>query len=403
VSRGRPGVPGPPGHPALAADIVVRRGGFTLRAAVGAGPGEVVAVLGPNGAGKTTLLRALAGLVPIESGRIAVGGRVLAEPAAGIAVPVAERGVGVVFQDYRLFPHLSVLDNVAFAATARGARARQARRTAQPWLARLGLSELAGRRPGQLSGGQAQRVALARALASGPAMLLLDEPLAALDARTRLQVRGELRAHLAAFGGPSLVVTHDPLEALVLADRIVVLEHGSVVQQGTPAAVARRPATGYVARLMGLNLYRGTLTDAGTGTVVLDGGGVLRAAGHLAAGPGSGVPGSGLDGSGPDGRSAPAVPGARMIVVLAPSAIALHVRRPIGSSPRNLWQGTVSGLELLTDRVRVAVDAHPPALVDITPAAVADLHLVAGSAVWLSAKATEVVAYPEPTSVSEAG
>jgi molybdate transport system ATP-binding protein len=225
----------------LAADVLVERGGFRLAAAVRAAPGRVLAVLGPNGSGKSTLLRALAGLVPLTSGRVGVGDVVLDDVDAGVHVPVPERGVGMVFQDYRLFPHLSVLENVAFArrvvpagaapgdpAWAGGLRqrrrvAREARADARSWLARLGVDELADRRPRALSGGQAQRVALARALASRPRLLLLDEPLAALDARTRLDVRGELRRHLSAFPGPTLLVTHDPLEALVLADRVLVL------------------------------------------------------------------------------------------------------------------------------------------------------------------------------------
>jgi molybdate transport system ATP-binding protein len=323
----------------------------------------------------------------LRAGRVVVGHVVLDDAERGVSVPVPAREVGLVFQDYRLFPHLDVLDNVAFAGTVRRAgpgrsvgQGRQGRRAARDgaraWLGRLGIAELAGRRPAQLSGGQAQRVALARALASGPRMLLLDEPLAALDARTRLEVRGELRRHLTAFGGPSLLVTHDPLEALVLADRVLVLEHGRVVQEGTPAEVARRPATEYVARLVGLNLYAGTATGADGGglAVALDGGGVL----HAAAG--EAQPGA----------------GSRVLVAVPPTAVTLHAERPSRGSARNAWAGTVAGLELLTDRVRVAVDGTPSALVDVTPAAVAELGLEAGRPVWLAVKATEVTAYRDP-------
>jgi molybdate transport system ATP-binding protein len=214
-------------------------------------------------------------------------------------------------------------------------------------------------------------------------MLLLDEPLAALDARTRLEVRTDLRRHLTDFAGPSIVVTHDPLEALVLADRILVLEDGRIVQEGTPAEVARRPATEYVARLMGLNLYSGILRDPVTGKVDLAGGGTLFAAGY--AGPGD-----------PGGVTERGAAGDRMLVVLSPAAIALHAEPPGRGSSRNVWSGTVAGVELLTDRVRIAIAGHPDALVDVTPAAVADLELAAGRQVWLSAKATEVVAYPHP-------
>ncbi|HEX5332988.1 MAG TPA: ABC transporter ATP-binding protein [Cellulomonas sp.] len=367
----------------LRADVVVERGGFRLDAAFAVAPGEVLAVLGPNGAGKTTLLRSLAGLGALTDGSIVVGADTWDDARAGVFVPAVDRAVGLVFQDYRLFPHLDVLDNVAFSARARGAGRAQARRDAAGWLARMDLSALARSRPGSLSGGQAQRVALARALACEPQLLLLDEPLAALDARTRLEVRGELRRHLAAFGGPSILVTHDPLEAMVLADRLLVLEAGRIVQEGAPADVARRPATDYVARLVGLNLYTGTMTDRATRRVDLDAGGVLYAAGH---------------GQDADDEDAPAADqaGTDMLVVLAPTAISIHTSRPDAGSPRNTWTGVVAGLELLTDRVRVAVDGTPSALVDITPAAVAELRLAAGQRVWLTAKATEVIAYADP-------
>lgn len=371
--------PAPPGD-SLSVHAVLRRGDFCLDATVRIASGEVLAVLGPNGSGKSTLLRTVAGLLPVTTGHVRVGDDVWDDPARRILVPAVDRSIGIVFQDYRLFPHLSVLDNVAFPARARGACRAAARAKAAALLERMDVAELAGRRPGALSGGQAQRVALARALAGDPRALLLDEPLAALDARTRLEIRTELRQHLVGFGGPSVVVTHDPLEALVLADRIVVLEAGRVVQDDVPATVARRPATDYVAQLMGLNFYPGVLTDRTTHRVDLDGGGVLFAAGHDRE----------VDGV------IPPVRGARMLVVVAPSAISVHVHEPDAGSARNVWTGVVAGLELLTDRVRIAVDGRPSALVDVTPAAVAALALEAGQQVWLSAKATEVVAYPDP-------
>jgi len=353
----------------------IERGDFRLALDFSVAAGEVLGVLGPNGAGKTTLLRTLAGLGALSRGRIELAGAVLDDPSRQLFIPPERRPVGLVFQNYRLFPHLSVCDNVAFAARARGAGRHASRLAAEDWLDRLGLAEFAARRPAQLSGGQAQRVALARALAADPGLLLLDEPLAALDARTRLEVRAELRRHLSAFDGPSLVVTHDPLEAMVLTDRLLVLENGRVVQQGTPAEVARRPASQYVARLVGLNLYPGVLGP--DGAVTLDSGGVLHAAGTG------------------DDLGAP-VPAGRVLVAVRPSAIALHTEQPRHASPRNVWPGTVTGVELLTDRVRVQVSGSPPALVDVTPDAVAELDLAAGSPVWLSAKATEIDCYPDP-------
>jgi len=358
----------------------VQRGRFTLEADLVAAPGEVLAVLGPNGAGKTTLLRALSGLDALSNGSIALGGLILDDAATDTFVPPQRRPVGLVFENYRLFPHLDVRDNVAYAPRVQGASRRVARAAADRWLQRLDLTALAARRPHEISGGQAQKVALARALAAEPALLLLDEPLSALDAQTRLDVRTQLRGHLDQFTGPVLIITHDPLEAMIMADRLLVIENGRVVQQGTPAQVAAQPATQYVARLVGLNLYRGTL-DPGTSLVCLDEAGSFTVTYNV--------------------EDLPAVTGGgssrvQVLVGLRPSAITIHTARPAGASPRNIWKGTVAALEQLTDRVRVQVDATPPALVDVTPAAVADLGLRAGVGVWLSAKATETEAYPDP-------
>jgi len=347
----------------------VERGAFRLDVDFTAGPGEVLGLLGPNGAGKTTLLRALSGLTPLTTGRIELNDKRLDDVASGEFVAAEHRPVGMVFQSYRLFPHLSVRENIAFAPRSRGRGRRASRQVADSWVDRLGLGELASRRPVQLSGGQAQRVALARALAADPALLLLDEPLAALDARTRLEVRAELRSHLAEFPGPTLLITHDPLEAMVMTDRLLVIEDGRIVQRGTPTEVARRPATQYIARLVGLNLYAGTRDGAIVG---LDGGGTMTPAAQ------------------------PQSQGARVLVAIRPTAIALHTTKPDHASPRNVWAGTVAGMELLTDRVRIEVTGAPSALVDITPGAVHELNLAAGTGVWLSAKATDIDIYADP-------
>ena len=203
----------------LAARVGVSLGSLELDVDLTVHDGEVVAVLGPNGAGKTTLLRALAGLVALDRGRIEVDGVVLDEPDTGTFVSVEHRPVGVVFQDYLLFAHLSALENVAFGLRARGTPKTEARRAAMTLLDRFGLADHAHHRPRALSGGQAQRVALARALATGPRLLLLDEPLAALDATTRRDVRRDLRRQLASFGGARILVTHDPVDAYALADQ----------------------------------------------------------------------------------------------------------------------------------------------------------------------------------------
>ena len=344
----------------------VRRGEFTLDAALTAEPGEVLALLGPNGAGKTTLLRAVAGLLAVDRGTIALDATVLDDPARRVFVAAEHREIGVVFQDHRLFPHLRVVDNVAFGLRARGTARAVARADAVSWLGRLGLAELSRRRPRGLSGGQAQRVALARALACRPRALLLDEPLAALDVQTRAEVQGELRKHLGAFAGPTLLVTHDPIEALLLAGRIVVLEGGRIAQQGTPAEITSRPVTPYVARLVGMNLFAGL---ARNGTVALDGGGEL---------------------------TVPQAHDGRVLVALRPSALTVHTEPPHASSARNVLTGTITALAPLADRIRLTVGGNQHVLVDLTASAVAELRLAPGARVWLSAKATDLSAYPEP-------
>lgn len=353
----------------LSAQVYVERAGprpFTLDARLSAQAGSVTAVLGPNGAGKSTLLRALAGLVPIDRGRICLGDRVVDEPERRLWVPAERREIGVVFQDYRLFPTMTVRDNVAFAAMARGRSREAARADADQWLARFEMTAFADRRPARLSGGQAQRVALVRALAAGPELLLLDEPLAALDVAMRGVTREELRSYVRAFAGPTLLVTHDPLDALLLADQVVVIEGGRVTQRADPVTIASRPATAYVAGLSGLNHYRGRLED---GAVRLEHGGTLIAAT---------VPADALD----------------VLIALSPSAITVHSQEPSAGSARNTWPGRVRGIQQLGDRVRLDVAGAPDAVVDVTAAAVTALHLSPGSEVWLSAKATEVTAYP---------
>ncbi len=350
----------------LHADMVVERGGavggFRLDIELSVDAGEVVALLGPNGAGKTTALRALAGLVPLTGGVIRVDDRVWDEPPA-VFVAAERRPIGVVFQDYLLFAHLSALDNVAFGPRARGTDRRTARSQALSWLHRVGLGAHAGARPRALSGGQAQRVALARALVTDPAVLLLDEPLAALDASNRLHVRSELGRHLAAYGGRTLLVTHDPLDAMVLADRLVIIEDGRVVQQGPPNLVARQPRTEYVANLVGLNLLRGRADGA---TVTLDDGGRLVTA-EPATGP--------------------------VHVAFAPSAVGLYPEPPVGS-PRNTWPVTVVGIEQHAHTVRVRLDGAPPVLADVTTAVVAELRLAPGTHLWAALQATETRTYP---------
>jgi molybdate transport system ATP-binding protein len=234
----------------LRADIHVRRSGFELDLAFSAPSGEILALVGPNGAGKSTVLEAIAGLIPLARGEVVLDGHMLERVATGVRLPPQARNVGVLFQGLALFEHMSVLDNVAYGPRARGLGKTEARARARGWLERFGVAELARRRPSELSGGQAQRVALARALIVEPQMLLLDEPLAALDALTVIDVREVLRTTLHAFGGVSLIVTHELDDALMLADHLLVLEHGKLVQQGTPAEVVAAPATAHLSAML---------------------------------------------------------------------------------------------------------------------------------------------------------
>jgi molybdopterin-binding protein len=342
----------------LTAEVGMRLGALDLDVSLTAGADEVVAVVGPNGAGKTTLLRALAGLVRPDRGRITLGDVVLTDLAP------ERRPVAVVFQDALLFPHLSALENVAYGLRARGATKADARRRAAGWLERVGLD--AGHwqaRPAALSAGQAQRVALARALATEPALLLLDEPLSAVDVGAKAQLRRVLREQLAATPAVRILVTHDPVDAMALADRLVVLEAGRVTQEGPLAEVTTRPRSAWVARLAGLNLFRGRV-DAGR--LLLDDGSALSVASDV---------------RGP------------AFALVHPRAVTLHRTRPEGSA-RNAWAGEAAGLHLEGDRVRVQVEGTPAIVAEVTPAAAAELRLAEGGPVWISLKATEVDVYP---------
>ena len=348
----------------LDTEIALRLGAFELRAAFHVANGETVALLGPNGAGKSTLLRCLAGLHAIDEGHIASEGVLLDDPVTDVFVPAAARSVGVVFQDYLLFDNMSALDNVAFGLRTRGVARRMADATAREWLDRFELAGHAGHRPPALSGGQQQRVALARALVTEPRLLLLDEPLAALDAATRAELRRLLGTHLADFGGVCLLVTHEPLDAHALADRVMVLEGGVITQNGALADITAHPRSAYAADLAGTNLLRGTMRGS---TLTLGNGTTVAAAGPAFDGP--------------------------AYVVIPPRAVALY-REPLHGSPRNVWALHVVDVDRAGDRVRVRLDGELPLIAEVTPAADDALRLTAGAAVWAAVKASEVRAEP---------
>lgn len=358
----------------LHAEVALTRGVLDLDVTVDAPGAQVTAVLGPNGAGKTTLLDCVAGILGIDAGRIVLGDRVLDDTALGVHVPAEHRDIGRVPQDCLLFPHLDVADNIAFGLRARGSTRRDGRREAHDWLERLGLATRDRAKPRELSGGQAQLVALARALAPGPELLLLDEPLGALDAGTRSTTRQELGRHLADFDGATVLVTHDPIDALVLARSIVVIEAGRVTQAGPIAEMTARPRSRYVAELVGTNLFAADV--AGTTAVTVDAG--IGAAARADAGTEIHLA---------DATSGP------VFVAIAPNAVSLQLDQPSGS-PRNRWRCTVAAVDMLGARVRVHLDGPLALTAEVTPEAVADLDLAPGAPVWATAKATEITTYP---------
>ncbi|PTR25736.1 molybdate transport system ATP-binding protein [Rhodococcus sp. OK519] len=356
--------------------------GLSLRARVDArgldvaldvAPGEVVAILGPNGAGKSTLLDVVAGLLRPDDGRVVLDDRALTETAKGVAVPPHQRSVALLAQEALLFPHLTVRENVAFAPRSAGAGRREAYAVADRWLDEVDASAFAGRRPRQLSGGQAQRVAIARALAADPQLLLLDEPMAALDVGVAPALRAVLRRVLRTGDRTAILVTHDVLDALSLADRVVVLDGGRVVEEGPVDRVLARPRSTFAARIAGINLMSGKVCDGVLDTV---------------AGSVHGVAEDPCD----DGEHA--------VAVFSPTAVAVHRTHPEGS-PRNVFRVRIAEIEGLGRHghaIRVRAVDHPDGsaglVADVTAAAVAQLDLVPGDDVWFAVKATEVAVYP---------
>jgi len=348
----------------LEADLQLRLSRLDLDVAFTVASGEVLALLGPNGSGKSTSLRALMGLLPLAGGRVVLDGTVLEDPAQHVKVPPEKRPIGLMFQDYLLFPHLSAVENVAFGLRARGTDKKAARERAAQTLARLGLEgRLASARPGAMSGGQQQRVAMARALVTDPKLLLLDEPLAALDVSTKTDVRRLLRDALRQSSAANVLVTHDLLDAVALGDRMVVIQDGGVVQTGTPAEVTARPRSRYVADLVGVNLLRGTAH----GTVIeIDGGGKLTCA-EPATGP--------------------------VLATVPPVGVAVSRQRPEEQEP-NTWPGRISAVDLMGDRVRVRIDGTPEITAEVPPQAVDELKLDDGGDLWASVNPESITVYP---------
>ena len=328
--------------------------------------GQTCALIGPNGAGKSSVLEAIIGILSPARGRVVLNGRTLTSP--GVQVPIHRRRVGWLAQRPLLFEHLSVLDNAAFGAVASGRPRAEALERARAELGRVGVAELAGRRPGALSGGQAQRVAIARCLAADPDALLLDEPLAAIDVQGAAGIRQVLTERLAQARQPALLVTHDLIDLWRLADRVLVLAEGRIVESGTVAEVMRRPRNQFLAHLGGRNLLAGTAL----GREALQSGElVVHGVGDI-----------------------PLASGDATLALIDPAAIAVHLTHPEGS-PRNVWPAQVTAVEPRGDAARLTCRADGQVLnVDLTLAAVAELGLAPGVRVWLSVKASQVLLYP---------
>jgi molybdate transport system ATP-binding protein len=346
-------------------DVHLQRDRFELAGRLEVDARETIAILGPNGAGKTTLVEILAGLVPIDRGSVSYEGEIFDDGAATF-LPPNDRPIGMVFQDTLLFPHLDSLRNVAFPLRARGISRSAAERAAMTMLDHLAAGHLSDRRPRQLSGGEAQRVSLARALVAEPRILLLDEPTAALDVASKADIRSTLGSVLSEFDGTTVMVTHDPVDALTLADRIVVMEDGAFTQVGSPDEIRDAPKTAYAAELVGLNLFRGPLRVV--------------------------EPGVGLIGTG-DGDVVVAIDAERqagdVLGLLHPSDVSVHLSEPEGS-PRNVVRGQISSIDLGGDRARVRIASRPELVAEVTLGSLSRLGLHPGQTVWASFKAVEV-------------
>jgi molybdate transport system ATP-binding protein len=335
--------------------------------------GETVAVLGPNGAGKSTLLQIVAGVVAPDDGIVRLGEDVLTDTASNTVVPIHARGVATLAQEALLFPHMDARANVAFAPRSTGANRATARAVADTWLDAVGASHLADRRPAQLSGGQAQRIAIARALAADPRLLLLDEPLAALDVDTAPGIRRVLRTVLRESGRTALIVTHDLLDVVALADSVVVVDGGRVVERGSVTEVLTAPRSEFGARIAGVNLLSGRAVDADDSTSLNTNWGVT-------------VHGS--------GRHATGTP---LVAVFSPAAVSVHPTAP-HASPRNVFEVVIEEMEVQGSGIRVRSrpqpDGSPGMAADITPAAVSDLGLEPGRRVFFVVKSHEVALHP---------
>ncbi len=344
----------------LAAHIVVRHPtGFEVDAAIDVAAGGTTALLGPNGAGKSTIVTALGGLQPLTSGFVKLGDRVLEDVSSGVFVRPEDRRIGIVFQHALLFRHLNVLQNIEFGPKSLKRDRNQTREVVEEWIERLELESLTDRKPSQLSGGEIQRVAIARTMATEPELLILDEPLAAIDASARPHVRRLISDFLATFDGPAIVITHDPTEAFLLSESVTILENGVVTDAGPVDAVRLTPKSAYAADLAGVNFVTG---QAANGIVTAGAHDIHIADSELVGG---------------------------VVVTIHPRSISLHTTRPEGSA-RNVWATTVERIEATRDKVRVLTGDPLQLTAEVTTAGAEAVGLAVGEPIWISIKATEI-------------
>jgi molybdate transport system ATP-binding protein len=360
----------------LRVDIRVEREAMPVCAAFEIPAHSTLALIGPNGSGKSTIAHAIAGLIPGVIGTITLGDQAFDSDADRLAI--RDRRIGCVFQSPMLFGHMRVIDNVAYGIRAAGVSKRESRNRAAPFLERFGIADLAMQRADRLSGGQAQRVAIARAVAMEPRVLILDEPFAAIDAKAKIELRQLVRDILVSFPGPCLYITHDPIDALTLGDKIAVIEAGRITQVGTPDQLQREPRSAYAASFLGINLIEGTLRDTPDGWCVeVEGDKRIWI-------------------TDPDLAT-----GTPVCLVIAPEAITLSAHAPEGSA-RNVFEACVEAVHVQHDRVRVRFDA-PAVGAEITVGSMNRLGIDAGVRVWISFKATDVRVYPRRTGQAESG
>jgi molybdate transport system ATP-binding protein len=391
--------------------VLARRGSFVLDVALAMEDGELVALMGSNGSGKSTLLETVAGLIPIESGTVVVGGSTLTSTEAGLSVPVPRRRIGFLGQEPLLFPHLTILENVAFGLRSTGVGAEQARARAAEWLEAVELAGFEHRRPSALSGGQQQRAAIARALAPEPELLLLDEPMASLDVESASVIRGLLRRRLEASGTTTILVTHDAVDAVVLADRVVILEGGRVVDEGEPPVVLGRPVNRFAAALAGLNLVSGVVGADGTlavegetvlkGSAGLEGVSVLEGVTVLEGSPSLGQSAE-LEGRGAPADLGRLAVGSTAFAAFPRRAVTVgqpgrpgEAARPARAAPRaNSWTGTVANLEPAAGGVRISVTGTD-VVAEVPTAELLEHRLTVGAAVELRVDPAFVTIYPD--------